>query len=74
LTIYTHTTLTLGGFFCEDVALERFLVEDFTCTGNFEALLCATVGFNLWHYITVFKLLPAGVPASCEKLFEPCGK
>ena len=52
--VQTHITLTLGRFFCEDVTFESFLEGNFTGTGNFKALLCATVGFNLWHYITFF--------------------
>jgi hypothetical protein len=27
---------------------------NFTATGNFKAFFSATVGFNLWHYITYF--------------------
>ncbi len=50
--INTHVTLALGRFFGENVTFESFLESDFTRTGNFEALLGAAVGFNLWHYIT----------------------
>lgn len=50
--VYTHTAFTLGALFCKDVTFESFLKGDLTCTGNFEALLCAAVGFYLWHYIT----------------------
>lgn len=53
-TILAHSTLALSRFFGEDVAAKSFLVSNFTTTGNFKALLCATVGFNLWHYITFF--------------------
>ncbi|MCB0709787.1 MAG: hypothetical protein KDC15_10400 [Chitinophagaceae bacterium] len=36
------------------MTFKSFLECDFTGSGNFKALLCAAVGFNLWHYITVF--------------------
>ncbi len=52
--IFTHGTLAFFGLFGEDVTFESFLVSDLTGTGNFEALLGAAVGFNLWHYITFF--------------------
>ena len=52
-TVEAHVTLTLGGFFGEDVSFESFLESDLTATGDLEALLGAGVGFNLWHYITV---------------------
>ena len=72
--VHTHTTLALGRLFGEDVTSESFLMGDLTGTGNFKALLGAAVGFNLWHYITVFKLLPAGGSEITEHLIEPCGK
>lgn len=53
-TVFTHSTLAFFGLFGEDVTFESFLVSDLTATGNFEALLGAAVGFNLWHYITFF--------------------
>lgn len=53
-TINAHITLTLVGFFGQNVTFESFLESDFTRTGNFKALFCATVGFNLWHCITFF--------------------
>ena len=49
--VLTQSTLTLGRFFGENVAFERFLESDFTATGHFKALLGAAVGFNLWHSI-----------------------
>ncbi len=52
--IFTHGTLAFFGLFGEDVTFESLLVSDLTGTGNFEALLGAAVGFNLWHYITFF--------------------
>ncbi len=52
-TVFTHGTFALLCFFGEDVTFESFLVRDLTGAGNFEALLGAAVGFNLWHYITV---------------------
>ena len=52
-TIFTHSTLAFGRFFSEDVTFESFLKSNFTRAGNFKALFCAAVGFNLWHYITV---------------------
>ena len=63
-TIQTHIAFAFSGFFCKNVTFESFLEGNFTGTGNFKALLCAAVGFNLWHYITIFKLLPAGVPTT----------
>lgn len=51
--VFTHSTLALGRFFCKDVTFESFLECNFTCTGNFKALFCAAVGFNLWHVINV---------------------
>ena len=36
------------------MTFKSFLESDLTGTGNFKALLGAAVGFNLWHYITVF--------------------
>ena len=50
--VFTHSTLALGRFFCKNVTFESFLKSNFTCTGNFKALLGAAVGFNLWHCIT----------------------
>ena len=49
--VFTHSTLALGRFFCKDVTFESFLESNFTRTGNFKALFCAAVGFNLWHVI-----------------------
>jgi hypothetical protein len=62
--VVTHITLTLGGFFCQDVTFKSFLVGDLTGAGNFEALLGATVCFNLWHYITIlsYSLLAFPIP------------
>ena len=40
-TVEAHVTLTLGGFFGEDVSFESFLESDLTATGNLEALLGA---------------------------------
>ncbi len=71
--ILAHGTLALGGFFGEDVTFESFLESDLTGTGNFKALLGAAVGFNLWHCITVFELLPAGVPTPAELLWGHVG-
>jgi thiamine transporter ThiT len=73
LSVFTHSTLALSRFFCKNVAFERFLENDFSCTGNFKALFCAAVCFYLWHYITCLLLLPAGAP-KCRELMEPCGK
>jgi hypothetical protein len=53
--IFTHSTFALGRFFCKNVTFESFLESNFTRTGNFEALFCAAVGFNLWHYITYYR-------------------
>ena len=46
--------LRLVDFFVKNVTFESFLEGDFTGSGNFKALFCAAVGFNLWHYITYF--------------------
>ena len=51
--VFTHSTLALGRFFCKDVTFESFLESNFTRTGNFKALFCAAVGFNLWHFMYV---------------------
>ena len=35
------------------MTFESFLESNFTRTGNFKALFCAAVGFNLWHVMNV---------------------
>ncbi len=72
-TVFTHSTLAFGRFFCKNVTFESFLKSNFTCTGNFKALFCATVGFNLWHYNNLLWLLPAGASAPAENLWSLVG-
>jgi len=48
--ILAHSAFAFGRFFCEDVTFKSFLESDLTGAGNFKALFCAAVGFNLWHY------------------------
>lgn len=71
---FTHCSFTFSRFFGEDVAFERLLVGDFSCTGNFEAFFCATVCFYLWHLITVISyslLAPRGLyPGTFGALWE----
>ena len=55
------------------MTFESFLKGDLTGAGNFKALFCAAVGFNLWHYITYFELLPAGAPVTTGNFLNLVG-
>ena len=48
----TQLTLVLGGFFGEDVALERHGALDRAASTRLEPLGGTALGFHLWHVST----------------------
>ena len=46
---FSQCTLTVSSFLCQNVTLERMLTLDFTRSSKSETLLCAGIGFHLWH-------------------------
>jgi hypothetical protein len=52
--------LALGGFFGQDVALERLTTLDGTATANRETLGCASFGFHFRHVKTLLCIAAGG--------------
>jgi hypothetical protein len=55
------------------VPFESFLKSNCTGTGYFKALLCAGVGFNLWHYLKFNFYTLAGVSELTKNLWSHVG-
>jgi hypothetical protein len=55
------------------VTVERLLIRYFTASGYFKALLCAGIGFNLWHYFSFNFYTLAGVSEQPEHLWSHVG-
>lgn len=52
-----QVSLSLGGFFGQDMALESVLSLDLARACQFEALFCRAVGFYFWHSVYFLFLL-----------------
>jgi hypothetical protein len=65
-TSLSQSALTLGGFFGQDVVLERFFAFYFSSSGKTYSFLSAAIGLHFWHistyYIFIISFLqgPAG--------------
>jgi hypothetical protein len=53
-------TLVLGGFFGEDVALERLTAFDGATGADDETFLRTALGFHLWHNNSIYLMTPGG--------------
>jgi hypothetical protein len=48
------------------MTLEGFLESDFAGAGYLEPFFCTRIGFNLWHFLMMFVLIPCWRPALAE--------
>jgi hypothetical protein len=61
-----QAAFALFGFFSKNVSFKSFLMGDLSRAGYFEPLLCAGVGLNFWHYLSIFIFTPCWRSAPAE--------
>ena len=67
LTGDSQCTLTLGGFFCQQVTTSWFPESDFSWSGDLECFFCPGMGFYFWH--KKYWTLPLLVPSNRRRTF-----
>jgi hypothetical protein len=69
-----HQAFAFLAFFGEDMPLEGFLESDLAGAGDFESLFGTRIGFNLWHLVMRFKMIPCWRICTGRSLGGPFGQ